>query len=595
VPLTTIKPNWRRQVTQAALLLSLLWPTWADAATLIQLENARPGTTAWRLSNPAEYGEVEGYASLTSVNRGKAINLFVNTHEPSYTIEVYRMGWYGGAGARLVVGPIERPGTVQAIPEPDPETGLIECRWTDPYMLTTANPMDPRDWLSGVYLAKLTTLSGKQSYIIFVVRDDERPSDYVYQSSVTTFQAYNNWGGKSLYQFNSVGRAARKVSFNRPYAPSENPIAGFGSGAGEFLTNNSPGDRVSSAGWEYSMVRWLEREGYDVTYSTNIDTHADPALLSHHRGWLSVGHDEYWSWEMRDHVEQARNQGVSLAFFSANVCFWQIRFEPSLVTGDPYRTIVSYKEDPDDEFHEDPYVLDRDPTNDHLVTSRWRRAPVNHPEEALIGVMYEADPVDSDVVIARADSWVTSGTGLQPSDHLPGLLGYEVDRVFGFGPQPVTVVAHSPYTVGEQQHYSDLVFYEWPSGAAVFATGSIQWSWGLDDFTVPVLRTTRLHPGAQQITRNVLARLARDHFPVAAVSAPSEARTGVPVSFHGRSSRDEDGRLVGYQWNYGDGTSEKGPVTTHVYRSAGRYTVTLTVMDDRGAAHSTSQDLSIHD
>ena len=129
--------------------------------------------------------------------------------------------------------------------------------------------------------------------------------------------------------------------------------------------------------------------------------------------------------------------------------------------------------------------------------------------------MYEADPVDADVVIAKTDSWVTSGTGLRPADRLPGLLGYEVDRVFGFGPQSTTVVAHSPYTIGEQLHYSDAVFYEWPSGATVFATGSIQWSWGLDDFNVPLLRTTRLHAGAQQITRNVLARLAGDRIPVA--------------------------------------------------------------------------------
>ncbi|WP_447986144.1 N,N-dimethylformamidase beta subunit family domain-containing protein [Nitrospira sp. Nam74] len=593
--LNTTRPSRWGYAAWACLLLCLLMPTWASASTPVELENARPGSAAWHLTNPAEYGEIEGYASLTSVNRGKAIKLFVNTHESSYTIEIYRMGWYGGAGARRVVGPIERPGTVQAIPEPDPETGLIECRWTDPYELTTANPSDPRDWLSGIYLAKLTTVSGKQSYIIFVVREDERPSDYLYQSSVTTFQAYNNWGGKSLYQFNSVGRAARKVSFNRPYAPSENPVAAFGGGAGEFLTNNSPGDRVSSAGWEYNMVRWLEREGYDVTYCTNVDTHADPTLLMHHRGWLSVGHDEYWSWEMRDHVKYARDHGVSLAFFSANVCYWQIRFEPSLMSGDRYRTIVSYKEDPEDEFHEDPYVLDRDPTNDHRVTSRWRRAPVNSPEEALLGVMYEADPVDSDVVIANAGSWVTSGTGLRPADHLPGLLGYEVDRVFGSGPGSVTVVAHSPYTIGEQPHYSDLVFYEWPSGATVFATGSIQWSWGLDDFNVPLLRTSRLHAGAQQMTRNVLARLAGDHFPVAAVSGPTEGRTGVPLSFNGRSSSDEDGGIVGYQWTYGDGTSEKGPATTHVYRSPGRYTVTLTVMDDRGARHSTSRELSIHE
>ena len=590
--------SWRsacHRVTQLVLLVCLLSPTWSAASTRIAIENARPGTLAWQLTNPAEFGEIEGYASLTSVERGRQVKLFVNTIEPSYSIDVYRMGWYGGAGARLVVGAIQRKGTAQPIPEPDPETGLIECDWTDPYLLITANPADPTDWLSGIYLAKLTTAGGKQSYIIFVVREEERASDYLFQSSVTTFQAYNNWGGKSLYQFNSVGRLARKVSFNRPYAPSENPAAAFGSGAGEFLTNNSPGDRISSAAWEYNMLRWLEREGYDVTYSTNIDTHADASLLTRHRGWLSVGHDEYWSWEMREHVEQARDRHVNLAFFSANVCFWQIRLESSLLTQDPYRTIVSYREDTDDERHEDPYVLDRDPTNDRLATSRWRQAPVNRPEELLLGVMYEADPVDADVVIVNAESWATSGTDLQPSSRLPGLLGYEVDRVFGVGPKPITIIAHSPYTIDAQVRYADMVFYEWPSGATVFATGSMQWSWALDDFNAPVLRTPRLNPAAQQITRNVLARLVSDRFPVAAITAPTQGRTGVAVSLDGRSSMDEDGTIVRYQWSYGDGAVEAGVDATHVYRSPGQFTITLTVMDDRGAAHTTSKVVSISD
>ncbi|MES4785340.1 MAG: hypothetical protein C4294_05415, partial [Nitrospiraceae bacterium] len=346
-----------------------------EAANPIQLENLRPGTAAWQLTQPAEYGEIEGYASLTSVNRGGQISFFVNTAEPFYTIDIYRMGWYGGAGARLVRGGITRKGIQQSIPSPDPLTGLIECNWTDPYVLITSNPADPSDWLSGIYLAKLTAgVSGKQSYIIFAVREDDRPSDYLVQSSVTTYQAYNNWGGKSLYQFNSVGSPARKVSFNRPYVGSENPLAARGNGAGDFLTNNSvpPKDPASPAGWEYNMVRWLEREGYDVTYSTNIDTHANPMLLALHKAWLSIGHDEYWSWEMRANIERARDRNVGLAFFSGNTCYWQIRLEPSPTTGEPNRTIVAYK---DEALREDPYALDADPTNDHFITSRWREPP----------------------------------------------------------------------------------------------------------------------------------------------------------------------------------------------------------------------------
>jgi len=541
------------------------------------MENARPGSLEWQLAQPAEYGEVEGYASLTSIQRGGQIKLFVSATEPFYTIDIYRMGWYGGMGARLILGGIRRSGNRQPIPTPDTDTGLIECDWTDPYVVTTSNPHDENDWVSGVYLAKLTAgISGRQSYIIFVVRDDERLSDYLFQSSVTTFQAYNNWGGKSLYTYNSVGHAAKKVSFNRPYAISESSSADFGQGAGGFLI-----------GWEYNMLRWLEREGYDVTYSTNIDTHADPNLLLNHRGWLSVGHDEYWSWEMRSHVEQARDRHINLAFFSANVCFWQIRLEPSPFTGELHRTIVSFKDEEDS--HEDPYALDTDPTNDHLVTTRWRQSPVDRPEEAFIGVMYEADPVDGDIVVVNVHSWVTRGTGLRSFDHLTGLLGYEVDRIFGRGEYPVTVIARSPYIIGERESYSDMVFYEMPNGAIVFATGSMQWSWGLDDFNGPTPRTARLSTPAQQMTRNVLARFVGDRFPVANFDVLTDGHAGTAFSFDGQASRDDDGKILHYQWDFGDGDRETGMTASHAYLSAGRYQVTLTVTDDRGAADRTSR------
>jgi len=541
------------------------------------MENARPGSLEWQLAQPAEYGEVEGYASLTSVQRGGQIKLFVSATEPFYTIDIYRMGWYGGMGARLILGGIRRSGNRQPIPTPDTDTGLIECDWTDPYVVTTSNPHDENDWVSGVYLAKLTAgISGRQSYIIFVVRDDERLSDYLFQSSVTTFQAYNNWGGKSLYTYNSVGHAAKKVSFNRPYAISESSSADFGQGAGGFLI-----------GWEYNMLRWLEREGYDVTYSTNIDTHADPNLLLNHRGWLSVGHDEYWSWEMRSHVEQARDRHINLAFFSANVCFWQIRLEPSPFTGELHRTIVSFKDEEDS--HEDPYALDTDPTNDHLVTTRWRQSPVDRPEEAFIGVMYEADPVDGDIVVVNVHSWVTRGTGLRSFDHLTGLLGYEVDRIFGRGENPVTVIARSPYIIGDRESYSDMVFYEMPNGAIVFATGSMQWSWGLDDFNGPTPRTARLSTPAQQMTRNVLARFVGDRFPVANFDVLTDGHAGTAFSFDGQASRDDDGKILHYQWDFGDGDRETGMTASHAYLSAGRYQVTLTVTDDRGAADRTSR------
>ncbi len=242
-------------------------------------ENARPGTADWRLDHPAAAREIEGYASATSVNRGGVIRLYVNTPAATFTLEVFRMGWYQGLGARRVFGPIVVQGTRQAIPEIDPATGLVDCAWVDPFELSTRNPDDPADWVAGVYLARLSTADDErpgaraaQSYILFVVRDDARPCDLLFQLSVTTYQAYNAWGGKSLYRWGSSARErAAKVSFNRPYAANaQNPAAAYGMGAGEFLTNLQPHSEsypVSNAGWDYNMLRWLEREGFDLAYS----------------------------------------------------------------------------------------------------------------------------------------------------------------------------------------------------------------------------------------------------------------------------------------------------------------------------------------
>ncbi|QLE54688.1 N,N-dimethylformamidase beta subunit family domain-containing protein [Nostoc sp. TCL26-01] len=516
-------------LADVAIAQELSTPKQQNNPTII--ENQKPGTTDWQLTQPAIRREIEGYASLTSVNRGDEIKLFVNTREPNYTIEIFRMGWYGGAGGRLMAAAIKRVGTKQPPPIIDQATGLIECNWRDPYVLKIPdNPKDLTQWASGVYLAKLTAgKSGKQSYIIFVVRDDSRPSDILFQSSVTTYQAYNNWGGMSLYRWNSRGKQAAKVSFNRPYAASPSLAAAYGMGAGEFLTNAQPKRRTSNAGWEYNMVRWLERSGYDVSYITDIDTHNNPLelyttkpILWLHKVFLSVGHDEYWSAKMRQNVETARDYGVNLGFFSSNTCYWQIRFEPSFVTREMNRTIVAYKEN----LLLDPFARDKDPTNDFLVTTLWRNKPVNRPEEALIGVMYETFQVNADIVVNEtAPSWILAGTQLHSDDsntaiktnkklplremRLTGLLGYEVDRMFRYAPTNTIRIAHSPYRYKGGTRYADMTVYTTESGAMVFATGSMQWNWGLDDYNAPTLRPSLLNPDAQAITHNVLKQMMK--------------------------------------------------------------------------------------
>ena len=469
-------------MSRLSWLLCALIAVGASANT-IQDENARPGTTAWRLAN-GRSTDIEGYASRTSVNVGNSIQFFVSTAAPTYSLDVFRLGYYQGKGGRSVASASQLTGHVQPVPSPDPATGLIECHWTDPYTLSI-----PSDWVSGVYVVKLTAQpGGQQNWIMFVVRDDARPSDLLFQSSVTTMQAYNAWGGKSLYGFNSTGPQAAKVSFNRPYGP--------GAGFTEF------------GRWEFPTVRFLEKEGYDVTYCTSVDTHADGDLLLTHRGFLSVGHDEYWSYDMRRNVERARDGGVGLAFLSSNTSYWQIRLE-SDSDGIANRTIVAYKEKA---LSNDPILTDGDPTNDYLATTTFRNAPVNLPEESLKGNMWTLTdtPVSGDIVVENTSHWVFANTGLRPGDHLPGLLGYEVDRMFSAFPPTTVRLAHSPFTgFRGATDYSDMTIYQARSGAWVFSTGTMDWAYGLDDTGThesPAPPGGFLSPAAQQITRNVLNR-----------------------------------------------------------------------------------------
>jgi hypothetical protein len=474
-------------------------------------ENKKPGTTDWLITNPADNREIEGYASWTYIDPGQSIDIFVNTGESSYRLEVFRLGWYGGTGGRRVFEPITRSGIQQTIPTPDPVTGLIECRWSNPFTLRTGS-----NWTTGVYLVKLTgSQSGKQSYVPFTLRNGPSFSQILFQNSVTTYQAYNAWGGKSLYDFNSTDSLpAVKVSFNRPYDR--------GNGAGQLFL------------WELSMLRFLEREGYDVEYCTNMTTHRSASLIRNHKAFISVGHDEYWSAEMRRNVTTIRDQGVHLGFFGANNCYWQIRMEPSPVTGQPRRTIVCYRD-----RQKDPLFG----VDNARVTELWRSDIVNQPEEQLIGVQYDFFPVNADLVVSNANHFIFEGTGLGNGDHLPGLLGYEADRTFGGGPANLIRLCSSPIsssptargrsrerferktseelgaTTSEQQQSlavqesasiastgnSEMTIYKARSGALVFATGSMQFNWGLDDGTDSTL-TPLVNPAAQRMVRNLFRR-----------------------------------------------------------------------------------------
>jgi len=474
----------------------------------ITLENQKPGHTTWQITNrvSSTTPEIVGYAGATSVNVGSTLPLMVSLNNPGqYTVDVYRLGWYAGMGGRLVYSSGTLSGVKQAAcGVTNTITKLIECNWSTSHTLTLS-----ADWTTGLYVANLTALSsGKQSQIWFVVRDDSSFSDIAFQSAFTTYQAYNNYGDgeqHSLYGFNSTnGIAAYKVSFDRPFAQ----------------VSITPSEYNKMTAYEYNMVRWMESQGYDVSYITNLDVHLNPAGLLQHKVYLSVGHDEYWSLEMRNAIEQARDstQKVNLGFFSANTGYWRVRMEPS-TSGVPNRVMVCYKD----------AALDPQGT-----TGLWRDPPNNRPENGLIGVMYVGDnSYDQlggyDFVVTNSADPYYANTGLTNGTHLSQLVGYEWDAVVNnsFTPSGITILSSSPTTAttiapslppGTSPNISNAVRYTAPSGAKVFATGSIQWMWGLDSLNTS---PPRVDVRAQQLFVNVLSDMgARPLTPNSALIVP---------------------------------------------------------------------------
>ncbi len=284
-------------------------------ADTIREENEKPGTIDWLLSNTRIDPDtkyrcpwIEGYCSRTSVRAGETIEFKLSANPASQVVlDLYRLGYYGGKGGRHLT----QLGPLKVSPQPDPPVGderLRECQWETAAQLTI-----PTDWPSGVYLGKLTEQREKlQSYIIFIVRD-ERKCDFLFQCSDTTWAAYNRWPDLwSLYDdgtppHNWYTGPGVRVSFDRPYGRYRQIFdAPLSQGSGEFLL------------WEFPLAFWMEQHGYDVSYISNMDTHADGEGLLRGKAFLSVGHDEYWSLDMYRHVKNAIERGVHAAFFSGN-------------------------------------------------------------------------------------------------------------------------------------------------------------------------------------------------------------------------------------------------------------------------------------
>ncbi len=466
---------------------------------LIRRENEKPGTRDWLLQHagidPATKYRcpwIEGYCSRTSVRAGEKIRFQVSTNPPSpFTIDIYRMGSYGGAGGRHVAS----LGPFKGETQPDPPIGknrVRECQWT-----ACATLKIPRDWLSGVYIGKLTTQHDQwQSYVIFIVGDDRR-ADFIFQCSDITWQAYNRWPSQFALYDNGHEHwycgPGVDVSFNRPYGKYCQILdAPLSTGSGEWFL------------WEFPLAFWMEAHGYDVTYISNLDTHSNPHGLRRAKGFLSVGHDEYYSLEMYQNLRSAINDGLNVAFLSGNTCCGRIALRPDSA-GVPNRTYgrVDYF-GPRDEG-----MIKRFPS----MAAFPFRSP---PEGLLLGARSNVPPCTggADWICTLPYHWIYAGTGMKEGDHIPGVIGWE------FHGNPPDLPGLEIVATGRTQDapgkpnggiYTATI-YPGPKGNFVFNASTCWWADGLSEppgYVRPSVYTSPKGPDPrlQRITANLLERI----------------------------------------------------------------------------------------
>jgi hypothetical protein len=564
---TTLSPHWRalslrRCLTlSVAMLVAVFGVSLARAASAfavdcstatnpVSCENAQPGDpeSDWQPGTPDD-PSIEGFATQMSVNAGQTETFKIKSSSTSYHIDILRVGYYGGNGARIVQAGI-RPSVT--LPQSQPaclttaSTGLIDCgNWA-----ASASWTVPTTAVSGVYVAHLVRddarpITGESSHIIFVVRNDASHSKILLQTSDATWEAYNDYGGNSLYVCNAVCppgnpggyKGAFAVSYNRPFS---------------IPTTISFGQNEKELFWaEYPLIRFLERNGYDLSYTSEGQVAAAPALLLNHQIFMSSGHDEYWSADQRSAVQAAVNAGVNAAFFSGNLMFWKTRWGPSADgSNTPWRTITSYKE-----TH---FNAPTDPNDPSTWTGTWRDprfsppADGGNPENSLTGQLGMVDAGSGDLTVpaqyAHLRMWrntaVAKLTGGQSLTLDPGgdTLGFEwdMDADDGFRP-PGEFDLSSTTLTGVNAFYGDygttevdnttgthhLTEYRAPSGALVFDTGTVDWAWGLDDDNPGP--TSVVDPNMQQATINVLGDMgAQPSTIMAGMVAPSASADTTP-------------------------------------------------------------------
>ncbi|WP_242618229.1 DUF4082 domain-containing protein [Edaphobacter modestus] len=567
-----------------------------NPANAIVAENCLPGSSdsEWDVKNGFEGDHsIQGFATDISVNRGSTIYFKIDTPAPSYTIDIYRMGYYGGMGAHKVtsITPSATLPQTQPACRTDTTVGLMDCgNWA-----VSASWPVPATATSGVYFAHLIRRdTGGDSHIVFIVRNDSSNSPILFQTADETWQAYNYYGLGSVYSqdtpvWDLAGRSL-KVSYNRP-----------------FYTRNFNQENVTFVfGAEFAMIQWLEQNGYDVTYFTGVDAARYGTLIKNHKVYMDAGHDEYWSGPHRANVQAARDAGVNLAFIGGNQMFWKTRLENSIDgSNTPNRTLVCYKETL--AFAK----IDPSPT----WTGTWRDSSLSPPadgglpENSLMGSLFMVNGTSPDndgslqIQVPAADGkmrfWRNSavaGLSANQTYTLPlGTLGFEWDEDVDNGFRPAGVFhlsttthtltsdylldAGATYGAGTATHHMTL--YRAPSGALVFNAGTIQWSWALNsNHDNPFQFDAQTDRNAQQATVNLLADMgvqpatlqagvmpataSTDSAPPAsAITYPTEnmsINTGTAVTVTGNAI-DAGGGAVGAVEVSGDGGATWHPAT----------------------------------
>jgi hypothetical protein len=401
-----------------------------------------PGSSRWKLTRPATGSEIEGYANPTSILPGHTVRLMVSTTASHFRAYAYRIGGYRSGAGRLVWMSRSRPGRRQPPPALAADTRTVVAGW--PASLS----VDTTDWPPGFYLVKLVAASGYQSYVPLTVRSASTSGRIALVAPTMDWQAYNTWGGYSLYEAPPGRLHSWAVSFDRP---NEAP------GAGQFLYN------------VLGTVVLGERLGLPLAYESDTDVATRPALLRGARAYVSLGHDEYWTAEERRQVTRARDAGMNIAFLSSNTMYWRVRL--AATPEGPHRLVVGYK---GDATIADPLRLS-DPVR---TTARWRDGPHPDPENSLTGTLYECFPVDAPYRVATPGWWGFRGLGVREGTELPHLVGEEADRVYPLAstPSPLQVLSNVSYDCDGVPTSSQSTYYTTSSGAGVIDFGTQKWA-----------------------------------------------------------------------------------------------------------------------